>query len=190
MAKSTNPVNSLKDFLKSILGSSKENKKNDIPTYEGLTVDDIKDWRTLIDSGRLEQLDPENAKVMLRSLVSMESGIREFLLAHEKTLEKLDYEDEFLHAIKRFIEKTNLKFKALEGKPVAQFTEADVTFLENMAILLGQESKLSGIEMKKDSPQKQLLNRLGVWQQQVNTIQSRYEQYFGPRPGFHPQPRA
>jgi hypothetical protein len=180
-------TNTLKDFLKGLL--SRSSNKNDAPTYQGLTPPDIKNWREWVNTGELKELDPEEAKIMLHALASMESGIERFLLEHEKILEKLDYTDEFLLAIERFIEKTTLKIRALESKPVAQLTEEDLTFLENMSILLGQTSKLSGIAMKKDAPQKQLLNRLGVWEQQIKKIQNSYEQFLGPRPGFHPQPR-
>lgn len=177
------------------LGVNKPKRRNPVQ-YGGLSDGDIFNWRELAQ-GPLQKLGEEEANAILRSLASIEG--KEFIARHEEATKEIDYEDPFKEPLERLIEKTNQKIKMLQGKlqtlqmeGKSQFTEEDWSFIENIAVLLGQEASLGGSKpSEKDSPMKRLRNQLGVWKLALQEFQQQYGNYYAARPGaeFHPVPR-
>lgn len=174
-------------------GGGKERGDNRLPTYKGLSIDDIKDWGRFISEGKLKAVDETSARQMLQFLIKLQDEVEAFLKDHKRTLETgKSYEDQFKEALDNYIKNINNQIQALTKRAQSGLmTEDDLHRLNDLAIVLGQQSKLGldYLKPKKDSPQEQLLNNLGIWLQEVARLREQYgirPAPGGPMPGPRP----
>lgn len=154
----------------------KKSDRDKPPTFQGLTAGDIQDWRQFIDDGKLKSLDEHSAEQMLRLLNQLSDKIGAFLEEHEKTLETVGYQDQFKAALDQYIRKMNETVQALSNKAKqGALTQDDAFRLQELAIILGEQSRLADrFNPKVNSPQEQLKNQLGVWNQLVTNLAEQY----------------